>query len=232
MPGPRRFLLLVLLGIFSPLVLADTLALPTVIGSAYDRETGHLLYVEHHFCPESRQSCMVQYRDSYGELIAQKKLDYSLNPYAPKLTLTDYRRDYQVQVAQSGSENLVVDAGFDNYVRSIWEELDTGKPVRFPFLVAGFDKPFNMRATRVNPQACSPEELCLEIKLDSWLLGMLASPIQLSYVRESRKLLRFSGVSNLKGTNGETLVVDIHYVHGDERLLAGPFHRRSTAYAF
>ena len=89
-----------------------------------------------------------------------------------------------------------------------------------------------MRADRADQQACSQDELCLEIKVDSWLLGILASPIELAYSREDRKLLRFSGVSNIKGKNGESLHVDILYAYGDALLMAGPLHQQSTEYTF
>lgn len=232
MPGRRCALLLLVLAIFAPALLAETQGLPTVMGNAYDRESGQLLYVEYHFCLGDHQLCTVQYRDSYGELFALKELDYRPNPIAPALTLTDYRRDHQIRVANSGAANLVVDAGFDNYVRRIWNDLERGKTARFPFLVAGFDKPFNMRAERADQQACGQDELCLEIKVDSWLLGILASPIELAYSREDRKLLRFSGVSNIKGKNGESLHVDILYAYGDALLTAGSLHQQSTEYTF
>lgn len=233
MPGLRGFSLwLLLLPIFSSAVMSDTQGLPSVVGSAYDQTTGYLLYTEYHFCTATRERCTVQYRDSYGDLIARKELDFRSSPIAPGLTLINYRSDEVTRVIRDEPENLVVDAGFDNFIRTIWDDLDGGKSARFPFLVAGFDKPFNMRATRAATTGCTRKQLCLEIKLDSWLLGMLASPIELLYSRESRQLLRFSGVSNMKGVNGEALNVNILYTYGDELLMAGPLHQQSTEYTF
>ena len=89
----------------------------------------------------------------------------------------------------------------------------------YAFLVAGFKKPLNMRADLDTSGDCHQAQLCLEINLDSWLLGMLVPPIELAYSRENRKLLRFRGVSNIKGENGESLNVDIYYQY-DNKLHA------------
>lgn len=209
---------------------AESFAAPTVLGSAYDQQGGHLLYTERHFCTEHYLQCEVEYRDSSGVLIAKKTLDYSGSQFSPELTMIDYRSNSTVSVPTSGQEGVVVDAGFDNFVRSIWDKLDGGDSVRFPFLVPGFAKPLEMRAARERSGDCSREQLCLVIKLDSWLFRMLASPIELSYSREQRKLLRFSGVSNIKGTNGETLSVNIHYSYGDQLLLVGPLLPQQSAF--
>ena len=105
----------------------------------------------------------------------------------------------------------MVDAGFDNYVRQRWTELMGADPVRFPFLVAGRDSPLAMRAGPDRQSECNPAQLCLQVELDSWLLRMLVAPITLTYDRESRRLLRFKGISNLKDAAGNSQSVDIRY---------------------
>ena len=48
------------------------------------------------------------------------------------------------------------------------------------------------------------------------LLGMLVDPFELTYDRGSRRLLRFTGVSNLKDEAGQSQQVDIHYQYPEE----------------
>ena len=187
----------------------------TVTGSAYDRSSGSLIYREFHFCDLSSTQCSVDYRDATGELIAQKLLDYRTGPHSPTLVVKDFRGDEQADLTLTGNPDWVVDAGFDNYVRSNWDTLDSGEVVKFPFLVPGFEKPLNMRARRTDEDSCFAAELCLEIVLDSWLLAMLVDPINLSYSRPERKLLRFQGISNIRGVDGESLDVDIRYHYSD-----------------
>jgi hypothetical protein len=212
----------------SKLLVAEQLPPPTVVGNAYDRDTGNFVYSEHHFCGKEQMLCTVQYRDSLGVIFAEKTLDYRQNPMSPSLLMTDYRSGVESRVPASEQENLVVDAGFDNFVRSIWDTLDAGGNAKFPFLVVGFDKPIKMKALRSNAGDCTAAELCLDIKLDSWFLGMIIDPIELSYSRDKRRLLRFSGVSNIKDENGESLNVDIHYQYEDGLLLVVPSTQQKT----
>jgi hypothetical protein len=196
--------------------------LETVIGSAYDLSSGNLVYREHHFCDVASIQCSVNYRDAAGELIAQKLLDYSSGPHSPSLVMKDFRQGEGSSQTLTGNSDWVVDAGFDNYVRSKWDTLDAGDPVKFPFLVPGFEKPLKMRAQRSASESCTIEELCLEIVLDSWLLGLLVDPIALSYSRSERKLLRFRGISNIRDVNGESFSVDIVYEYGGRAAESEP----------
>ena len=192
-----------------------------IVGKAFDRQSGQFVYSEHHFCSEEALRCSIVYRSDHGDLIARKDLDYSPGPYKPSLVMMDYRSAQKLSFGGTGREDLVVDAGFDNFVRGKWDNFSRGESVKFPFLVAGFDKPLNMLAEAADQQGCGESELCLKIELDSWVLGLLVDPIQLSYSRQGRRLLRFSGVSNIRAEDGGTLDVDIHYHYGDEIQLLG-----------
>jgi hypothetical protein len=182
-----------------------------VIGNAYDHVSGQHLYSEYHSCKSDNLECLVDYRDSSGQLIASKKLNYSTGLTQPALIMKDYRTGIATSIGSQHREGLVVDAGFDNFVRGQWNVLTIGDTVKFPFLVAGFDEPLKMRANLDRSRSCIDEELCLEISLDSWILGFLAEPINLVYSRENRRLLRYQGLSNIRGDSSESLIVDIHY---------------------
>ncbi len=209
---PRHFFLsLVCIILFSTRAIADQ----QILGNAYDQGGGEFLYSEHHYCTQDASQCTVEYRDIFGDLIAQKKLDFSASPFRPALLMKDYRRAIKLEVGFSDRKDLVVDAGFDNFLRSRWNALDKGESVRFPFLVVGYDDPLRVRAKLDDTGSCAAEELCLEISLDSWFLGLLVDPIELAYSREARKLLRYQGPSNIQGENGESLKVIIHYQYNE-----------------
>jgi hypothetical protein len=181
---------------------------PDILGKAHDLDSGEYLYSEQHFCDDGHQRCRVEYLDSDGQLIARKSVDYSANPLAPALLFEDMRRERELRVEPDGGTGLVVDGGFDNFIRSRWDELETGIPVKFPFLVVGREDPLSMQASVAE---CDPGQLCLEVALDSWFLQMLVAPIQLTYDRDSRRLLRFRGISNIASASGASLSVDIRY---------------------
>lgn len=194
------------------LVVADDMTLQ-IVGNAYDQGETELLYREYHYCSSDALQCKVEYRDDSDELITHKILDYRQSLNSPELFVKAYREELDQRLALSNSEELVVDAGFDNFVRSKWEDLATGAAVVFPFQPLGFDKPFTMRAAERDEEGCAELQLCLTVRLDSWWLGLLANPIELVYDREERRLLKFSGVSNIRGMRGESLNVDIEYLY-------------------
>jgi hypothetical protein len=184
---------------------------PDILGEAYDLDSGEYLYSEHHFCDEAFQRCRVEYIDNTGELIARKNVDFSANPTAPTLRFEDFRRERDVRKEFDAESELVVDSGFDNFIRSRWDALETGNRVEFPFLPAGREDPLNMEAVLARNSGCEQEQLCLEVALDSWFLQMLVEPIRLTYDRDSQRLLRFRGLSNIADAGGGGQNVDIRY---------------------
>ena len=209
----KATLLLVLQGMLLPGALAQGWPLQ-VVGRAFDEAGEQLLYSEYHYCG-SELACKIEYRKPDGDLIARKELDYSYGPHSPALVMIDYLSGKEVRIGSSEREDVVVDAGFDNYVRSRWVELSAGESIEFPFQVVGFDRPLAMKAYRASQGGCAVEDLCLEVSLDSWFLGLLVDPIVLSYARDSRRLLRFRGISNLRDDKGKTFQVDIRYEYAN-----------------
>ena len=201
-----------------------------VSGAAYELDGGSLLYSEQHFCGVDVLSCRVDYVTPEGELIARKQIDYSENLQAPVLLVSDFRQDSEKRIDFSTVPELVVDAGFDNFVRLQWDRLVEDVPVSFPFMVPGRDQALSMRVVAEgqatgDQTVCGAEQLCLRVELDSWFLRLAVPPILLTYDRESRRLMRFRGISNIRGEQGNTLKVDIQYRYVDasakEALLSG-----------
>ena len=181
---------------------------PDIVGEARDPDSGEIVYLEHYYCSADALKCSVFYLRPDRKLIASKELDYAPSKKAPVLTFKDYRSENEITIDQRDSGE-VVDAGFDNFVRLQWQDLAEGAEVKFPFRMVGRDDPIGMRASR--EQRCEDDKLCLEIRLDSWLLGKLIDPIELTYDRDSQRLLRFQGISNLKNDRGRSQRVEIEY---------------------
>lgn len=182
-----------------------------VIGEARSTESGELRYTEYYQCTNAGAQCEVEYRDVEGEVFARKQLDYSRSLHAPSLVLDHFGEGNSVTVQRELSEEVVVDAGFDHYMRSNWDALDNGERIEFEFLPAGRKSPLNMRAEQDVDAACPQDRLCLNVALDNWLLGALVDPIRLQYDRENKRLLRYHGISNLRDADGEQQEVRIDY---------------------
>ena len=194
----------------------QAIASADIVGEAFALESGSLLYREHHFCKDSASKCSIEYRDQDDQVFARKDLDYSINVLAPTLQFSDLRLSQHVSVDLSESVDLVVDAGFDNFVRSRWNDLSVGEPVDFEFKIVGREAPLKMVAHNKPEADCGMNSLCLEVRLNSWLLRRFVDPIRLTYDRDTRRLMRYQGISNIRAVDGGSLNVDIIYQYGTD----------------
>ena len=212
MGGPMRLVnTLLMAALFGAAANATAIEyVPTsVVGEAFSLKDGELRYREVHQCSTTGDRCTVEYQSPDGQLIARKELDYQDSLHSPSLQVQDLRQGQTLTVEGDKQQEVVVDAGFDHYVRLRWEELTGGETVRFPFLVVGRDKPLKMAATQA--EGCPNDRTCFSVNLDNWLLGNLLTPIHLEYDSRSRRLLQFRGVSNIRDEQGRSQQVRIDY---------------------
>lgn len=186
-----------------------------VVGEARSLDGDELRYREYHHCTSDRRLCEVLYKDAQGEVFARKRVDYTASLRSPSLLVEDLREGRTQRIEGEFEPELVIDAGFDNYVRQRWSELSNGVEVRFPFLIAGRDSPLNMRASRSDAGDCQDGELCLTVTLDAWLLSMLITPIELVYDGE-RRLTQYRGISNIRDAEGRSQSVQIDYRYPED----------------
>lgn len=231
----KVFLALVLLFISShQAVFAGKL--PTyVVGNAYELDGSDLLYTETH-CKINNRASEVFYQSSDGKLIAHKALDYQSGSYTPSFVQHNLQSNEKVQVSfdeQSvlmsikgandkeqqdkhsitdiSSKPVVIDAGFDQFVRRNWDELVAGKSMQFQFPLASRS---TMISLQIAPSSCQYEtetDQCFTLEASSWFFRMLSSPIELGYDAKLVRLNRFRGLSNINDENGNGLIVDIKY---------------------
>lgn len=206
------------------------------VGNAYDLNDGNsLLYREEHRLtlvngkPSSRE---VNYFSATNELIVTKKNSYLQNPAAPEFDLHDLRSDYREQAnyQSDGSlilavqesdktrkqskqfntipDNLIIDAGFDDFVRGHWSELETGKSINFSFASAAR---LDLIDFRLLKKDSDKDQLVLSMRLKSRLLAWLLDPIELTYDQHTKQLIRYSGLSNIQDSNGNSYSADIRY---------------------
>ncbi|ASP38666.1 hypothetical protein CHH28_08230 [Bacterioplanes sanyensis] len=210
-------------------VQADTL---NYEGLAFEPGTDRLLYREQHTLvyqqqqPHSRE---VRYFNADGELIATKSNQYGDNPIAPSFLLQDQRRDYAEQVElteqgyimrvteqgqqqsariEPGEQPLVIDSGFDTFVRQQWQQLLDGNTVSFRFAAPARQDVIDFR---IIPVAVDEQQLQLEMRLQSRWLAWLLDPIQLYYDRNNQRLLRYVGLTNIQDDAGDGIEADIRY---------------------
>lgn len=214
------------------------IAAPYVIGTAYDPDSQAHLYSEAHCSNGDSLAREVIYRDADSRLLAHKLLNYQTGPTTPSyrqnnlyagesiavevrqdsvaMTVTDSAgMSKTVNASIDANLPLVIDAGFDAFVRDNWEELVSGQDKRFQFPFAGRESLVNLR---IRPAPCSVDagtNQCFLLELDNWALRLIVDPIELGYDAGSRRLVRYSGLSNIGDGKGEGQVVDIRYRYED-----------------
>lgn len=206
-------------------------------GYARDLRSRELLYIESHTVRElgtPNEQRVVKYLCSRGDgAFARKVLQYGANRTEPAFRLDDARTGYVEGLQRSGNSlevfqrdngkaelrkrpvpttvAIVSDAGFDEFVRKHWSELEAGKAVRFPFLVPSrLDymsfKVQKHRETTIEGQPASVMRLNL-----SGFLGWFLPYIEVSYRKSDRILMRYKGLTNIRDSNGKNVVAQIDF---------------------
>jgi hypothetical protein len=183
---------------------------------------GSTLYREEHLIRQSDgrlDERLVLYRCLDGSAFARKRVRYGDDPAAPSFQLEDARSGYRegaertdegLRVAWTAPGKaeaaallppgpLVADAGFDEWVRAAWDPLTRGQPQSMQFLV-----PSRLRAYRFDVSPVDSGDPALQgfrLQLGGWL-GWLAPSINVAYDAQTRRLVRFEGLSNLRDDSG------------------------------
>jgi len=230
---PSTMLLGALLFSFSNLSLALDKVDQLITGRAYDLNTGELLYTETHEKPSLKEH-IVTYREASGEVFATKVIQYSYSPLVPDFYQTNKRNGEVIDVKTEENDRLIVnyqasesdkvkskqininnrlivDAGFDNFVRNYWNNLAKGDDLKVDFLAPTRQIVAPFKIVKASCKEGEDDALCLTMSPDAWWLKLVVDPIYLAYDLNTQNLKRYLGRGNISETNGDYLSVDIHY---------------------
>ena len=202
--------------------------LVAAVGEAFDMNDQSLRYREYHYYSDDNLSHKVIYRDADNTLMAEKNIDYRSGFNTPEYALlvgpeqhrssVQWQKD-QLKLHRAGGDlvqleatyPLVIDAGFDHYVRENWLQLTAGDTLHFYFPLVNRS---TLAKLRIKKSFCSyntSTDTCFRLEVSNWLLRLLLDPIELGYSTESMSLTRYRGLSNIEDQQGKGMVVDIHY---------------------
>lgn len=191
-----------------------------VQGVASD-EGGDVLYVERlqHIPGESGGILTVEYTNPDGATLAEKEVQYNCRSTTPSFVLRDrvsginegvtWREDLVESYQDSEITRLeipdgpsIVDAGFDNAIKTSWDTLMNGNKVAFNYLFARDNKFLKLRFVKTSPPKILKQEapdniVFFRIAANNLLFRMLSSPIYVGYDRMTRDLKYYFGPSNL-----------------------------------
>lgn len=216
------------------------------IGTAWTPDKSAVLYYEYHFAenPDLQLSTRVQYRRADGSVFAEKTIDYSRSLTAPDIEHIDYRNTARISTEMTDDtraamirvgfqahdspryreellahrDSVVVDAGFDPFVRKNWESLITGESVTAGMLVPSRLDTVRVSLTKTDASDCDQAEAnvyCFVIRPAGMLraVSWLVDPIYIGYEQQSKQLKVFDGISNLRDDNGDpqNVVITFEY---------------------
>lgn len=206
----------------------------TVVGDAYDMAGEQLLYQEYHYYSADNLDHKVVYKDAEQQDIAVKTVDYRSGTTTPAFRQQswNYPEDITVELIDGqlliryavGDEAvrqerldpkqpLVIDAGFDYYVRNNWAALTRDEALSFFFPAVTRQSLIKLKIKQTACSYATETDVCFVINSANWLISLLLDPIELGYGKNSRQLNRFRGLANLTDSRGEGLKVDIRYTY-------------------
>ena len=244
----RCFVVVICIAVFSGISISaeDTENWIRYRGNAYDLRTGVFLYSENHneYWQNGRHAySIVEYRDQSGQLIASKRINFSTNRSAPTFRLEDRRDGYIEGATRNGSglalftresegkelrqtvvqvpDPVVVDGGFDYFVRDHFDDLLQGRSIPLNFVVSAKLDYFRFRLIPAGQTVIDGRRaLRLRLAIDNLLLRALVSSMEIIYDIETGRLLRYAGVSNINNPEGHSYQARIDFTYPPEALAA------------
>lgn len=212
--------------------------------SAYANGTDRVLYTEEHteiFENDKIVEGQVIYRDSSGNVFAEKHLDYRTHRYLPEFRLdnrppghqeiTVHNDGYYEIIYRNAASNedmkerllprdgTVADAGFDRFIIDHWQEIIDGETLRAGFLVPSMQKFIDFRIYQQALPGADPEDTrVIVVEPDSFLVRLLADRILLEYEYDQPVLKTFTGISNLRDDLGKNYQVRIEFSDSEAML--------------
>lgn len=189
---------------------------------AYDADSKQLLYSELHEQKVENGRPLdgsVTYFDPAGKQIAAKTLDYRNNPFVPIFRLEIPQQDYAEGINDNRDavalfrksrkhgeqtkrvikkSSIAADAGVHQFVKANFKVLVEGKVLSLRLPVAGHLDTYSVRVRHAaDLEFDSRPAVRFRIEHDS-PLALLLDPVEMTYDRETQRLLQYSGTSNMR----------------------------------
>lgn len=215
----------------------DAQQIRNLVSHAYDLKTGQYIYSEYHaeYYEAGRHiHSIVEYRTP-ERILARKTITFGQNRTAPNFRLEDLRSGY-IEGAQAvpGGFKLyvrkdsaspvkekvvpipapaVIDGGFDYFVRDNFSRLAGGERMTIHFGSSFQQDFFRFDVYRTGEgEFKGRKAVFFNVEVTNFILKGLVDPIKLVYDASSKRLLSFSGVSNVNDETGRSYRARIDFV--------------------
>ena len=210
--------------------------LTTLRGEAYDLNGDSLLYTEHHrfeYADGKPSASRVEYRTPEGDVFGSKTLDFTRSLSVPSYETRLHNGQYieglrysedgvVIYRSDDGGENMdektlkldarsAADAGFNNLVLMHYDELMAGETVKFRFIAPNRQTSVRFKAEMIGQREIEGLPVVNFKVAVASLIGLFVDPLRLSYDPQSRHLIEYRGLSNVRDPQGELYEVRIRY---------------------
>lgn len=191
-------------------------------GTAHDLKTGKVIFVESYDVEVDNgrwRSGTTRYATPDGKTIGERKFDFAKDNYVPTYSFDQTNVDYREGITRVDAQQIdlfvvrggkretatiprvgtmVGDCGSQPYLIDHLGVLDKGETIHFTLAVAGKTDSFRLRARKVEDRTVDGRRaMRIRIELDS-LLRLILPPLELTIDPESKRLIEYSGIANLK----------------------------------
>jgi hypothetical protein len=206
-------------------------------GSATDKLSDKFYYTEEHEeikIDDVHSFTKIVYKDQKGNIIAHKTIDYTKGLTNPSFLQEDLRDGYtegaevngnQVKIIFRKNKNepvktktitvpgkVVVDGGFNYFVKQNWTTIQSGNTVKFNFVAASQLNYFTFRVHKDSDGIYNGKKVSVyKMEADNFIIRSLLEPIILTYDAQNMRLMKYEGISNINDTNGKSYIVKITY---------------------
>jgi len=224
-----------LCALFSILISSNALALeqdsfkPVLSGKAYDTKTNELIYKEEHRYKKVQGSVVMNsvFTDINDNTIAERVLEYQgdkVKSYKLEQNKIGYKESIirdsrsvkfeehdgeKVDIEEvSIKSDIVIDAGFSDYIVRNWDALNNGEALKFDFASVSQMGMLKLRVKRAEKENTSAKNILddvvmFKMTLASPILKIFIKPIEIGYYKDSKQLAFYKGISNLKDSTGK-----------------------------
>ena len=213
----------------------------TIMVGVAKNEAGNVIYCEL-VTQVDDKSLKVSYLAN-NKLFAEKSLHFSTSPFIPSVVQKDFRVG-ELRQADVSEKNVelhyqanthkkidkaiiplqkvdILDAGFDNFIRKNWDELQSGKTLSVNFASMSHLKTLPLRISSQPLSKCSIKYnenspmMCYFVEIDNALLRMLLGNIKITYDQHHR-LYEFNGIVNVQDDGQDNQKAIIRYFYGSD----------------
>lgn len=206
-------------------------------GVAIDMESQEIIYREVHNEIHNTQGHVVtqtNFFDANENLIAERNLDFSKSKTSPAYSLKDLRTGLKEEVTNKNGifnitfkenknsptlnklievpEPAIVDGGFNYFVKSEWENLMAGNTSHFNFISTARQDYYRFQLSKIeSSNSGTQHEIIIKMEPANYILRALLDPIIITYNARTKRIINYTGISNIKDIEGGNHFASLSY---------------------